>query len=81
MDNNKDKMVEIFSGTSWEAEMVVSLLKDANIDSFTKNSVLNSFLYDPIYSSGVKVMILNSDFELATEVVNEYYKNMKNSAD
>jgi hypothetical protein len=81
MDHVKDKMIEVFSGTSWEAEMVASLLKDADIDSFTKNSVLNTFMYDPIYSSGVKVMISDSDLEPATEIVNEYYKNMRNSVD
>jgi hypothetical protein len=81
MDYKPDKMVEVFSGTSWEAEMVVSLLKDAKIDSFTKNSVLNTFLYDPIYSSGVKVMISDSDLKPATEIVNEYYKNMRNNVD
>jgi len=81
MNHKQDKMVEVFSGTSWEAEMVVSLLKDAQIDSFTKNSVLNILMYDPIYSSGVKVMISDSDLESANEIVNEYYKNMRNSVD
>jgi hypothetical protein len=80
-DREKNKMVEIFSGTSWEAEMVVSLLEDANIPSFSTNNVLNSMVYDPIYSSGVKVMILNSEFKQAKEIVDEYYKNMKTNSD
>jgi len=76
MQNSKDKVVEIFSGTLWESEMVINLLKDANINSFIKNNVLNTYGYDPIFSSGVKVMILNSDFDTAIEIVNKYCKNM-----
>ncbi|MCX6258554.1 MAG: DUF2007-related protein [Bacteroidia bacterium] len=78
MEINKEKTIEIFSGTLWESEMIVSLLKEANINSFIKNSVLNSYAYDPIYSSGVKVMVLETDFSSASEIVDEYYKNMKN---
>jgi hypothetical protein len=48
MDRNKDIIIEIFSGTLWEAEMVKSLLQDAEIDSFLKNSNLNTYIYEPI---------------------------------
>ena len=77
MQTNKDQIVEIFSGTLWESEMVTSLLSNAEIESFQKNTLLNSNLYDPIYSSGVKVMILESDFVRAKEIVDDYYKNME----
>jgi len=77
MDTDKDPVIEIFSGTLWEAEMITSLLNNFEVTSFQKNTLLNSNLYDPIYSSGVKVMILNSDFEKAKMIVDEYYRNMK----
>lgn len=79
METNKDSVIEIFSGTLWESEMVTTLLKDAEIESFQKNTLLNSNLYDPIYSSGVKVMILGSDFEKAKEIIDDYYRNMNNN--
>lgn len=79
MNSDKDIVIEIFSGTLWEAEMVKSLLRDAEIESFVKNSNLNTYIYEPIQASGVKVMILNSDFEKAKEVIDTYYRNMNNN--
>ena len=78
---NHNAVVEIFSGTSWEAEMVRSLLSDAGIPSFIKNNVLGNYLIDPIMASGVKVMILESDLEEATRVVQWYYERMRNRND
>jgi hypothetical protein len=74
--NNNESIIEIFSGTLWESEMVKSLLQNAEITSFLKNTTVNSYLYDPIYASGVKVMISGSDFERAKEIVDDYYKNL-----
>jgi hypothetical protein len=79
MDIDKDIVIEIFSGTLWEAEMVKSLLQDAEIESFVKNSNLNTYIYEPIQASGVKVMILNGDSEKAKEVIDTYYRNMNNN--
>jgi len=79
MDIDKDIVIEIFSGTLWEAEMVKSLLQDAEIESFVKNSNLNTYIYEPIQASGVKVMILNGDSEKAKEVIGTYYRNMNNN--
>ena len=76
MDNDKDIIIEIFSGTLWEAEMVKSLLQNAEIESFIKNSNLNTYIYEPIQASGVKVMILSSDYEKAKEIIDGYYSNM-----
>jgi len=77
MENNKDKIIEIFSGTLWQSEMITSLLNDEDIESFLKNSVLNSYGYDPIYSEGVKVMISDSNYERAKKIVDEYRENLK----
>jgi hypothetical protein len=76
MDNDKDIIIEIFSGTLWEAEMVKSLLQNAEIESFIKNSNLNTYIYEPIQASGVKVMILSNDYEKAKEIIDGYYNNM-----
>lgn len=78
MENDPDNIVEIFSGTLWESEMIKSLLQYSGIKSFTKNSVLNSYVYGPIYATGVKVMILFSGYEKAKEIVDNYYRNLKN---
>ena len=61
MDIDKDIVIEIFSGTLWEAEMVKSLLQDAEIESFIKNSNLNTYIYEPIQASVLEPEI--SEFE------------------
>ncbi|MGD0341527.1 MAG: DUF2007-related protein [Bacteroidales bacterium] len=79
-DNNKEKIIEVFSGTLWESEMVKSLLKDAEVESYLKNSNLNTYIYEPIQAAGVKVMILSSDYEKAKEIIDAYFRNMKSDA-
>ena len=76
---NEDKIIEIFSGTIWESEMVKSLLQNAEIESFLKNTNLNTYIYEPIQASGAKVMILSGDYEKAKEVIDEYYRNMNSN--
>ena len=77
MNTDKDEIVEVFSGTLWEAEMVRSLLQDAEIHSFIKNSVLNDYAYDPICAAGVKIVISSSNLVRAREVVDDYFRKMK----
>ena len=77
MNTDNDAIIELFSGTLWEAEMVRSLLQNAEIQSFIKNSVLNDYAYDPICASAVKVIISSSDLKRAREVLDDYFKKMK----
>ena len=64
---DQDPIIEIFSGALWEAEFIKTLLKDNEIDAFIKNSVLSTYVYEPLFSSGVKVMIRKSDSEIANK--------------
>jgi hypothetical protein len=75
----EDPIIELFSGSLWEAELLKTLLNDNDIDCFIKNSIINSFVYEPTYSAGVKIMILKSNLEKATRIVNEYWKNIKDN--
>jgi hypothetical protein len=77
METNEESIIEISSGTLWESEMIKSLLEDSQIESFLKNSVLNTYAYDSLYSQEVKVMISGSDFKRAKEIVDQYYRNLK----
>lgn len=72
----RDKTIEIFSGTIWEAELVKSLLENYEINSFLKHNVITSFALEPILSDNVKVMILEKDKNLAEKVVSDFYRNM-----
>ena len=75
MNADHSALIEVFSGTLWEAEMVKSLLEDSEIKSFIKNALLNSNTYDPIYASAAKVIILSSDEERAKEIIDIFLKN------
>lgn len=75
MEKDNDRIVEVFSGTSWEAELIKSLFENEEIRCFLKNSVLNTYAYEPITSDAVKVMIFNSDYKRASEIVATYFKN------
>ncbi len=77
MDIKSGNIIEIFSGTLWEAEMVKNLLQEANVESFLNNSLHNSYAYNPIIASGVKVMIFESEAEKARKIVDNYCKNLK----
>lgn len=75
------EIVEVFSGTTWEAELVKSLLESAGIRSFLRNNVLASYLYDPIGAEGVKVMILDTDYLEAREIVKGYFRSKRSEGD
>lgn len=76
-DYDKRSVIELFSGTPWEAEMLHSLLLDAGIQSFLGNNVLHSYMYNPIQASGVKVTILESDLYDARLILEDFTKTLR----
>ena len=76
-DQNKDTVVEVYSGTVWESDMIQSLLKDAGIECFLKNNLLHSYALEPFAAGGVRIMILNSDYSEARAIVEDYLKKMR----
>jgi hypothetical protein len=76
--NDDIEPVEVFSGTSWQAEMVKSLLENAEILTFLRDENTGSLA--PWYTAGggagsVKVIVSSRDFDQARLVVSEYEKN------
>ncbi len=78
---NQDSIIEIFSGTQWEAGMIESLLNNAEIRSFLRNTTGTAYGFHPAYSGEVKVMVSIENIETATKIVNEYCDNMKHESD
>ena len=76
MNRDQEMTIEIYSGTSWEAEMVTSLLTDAGIQSFLKNNLVHAYGYMATTSNDVKVIILSSDYLIAKEIVDQYIANL-----
>lgn len=78
MEKDNDTIIEIYTGTLWESEMITTLLKDAEIQSFLKHNVLESYAFEPISAAGVKVMIFSSDYNRAKEITDNYKRNLIN---
>ena len=73
--------VEIYSGTSWEAEMIKSLLANEGVEGFLINNSGTVFPFE-ITESGtaaVKVMIFDADYQSAKAIVESYLANKSDS--
>jgi len=78
--NNEIKPIEVFSGTIWEAEMVKSLLEDAEIETFLQDEFSGTIVpwnTSPGGVGSVKVIVSTLDYEKAKLIVDEYDKNLK----
>lgn len=72
-EEDKSKLVEVFSGSLWQADFVVSLLGNNEIEAVTKDGmVVNVTL--PATAVEVSVLVNEKDYEAAMEVVREYEK-------
>ena len=70
--------VEVFAGTSWQVALVQSLLKDSEIGSFTKDTVMGTMLPWFVEGGGagaVKVFVSQENEAKALSIVEEYLKN------
>ena len=85
MSNSNDiEPVVVFSGTIWEAELVKSLLENAEIEVFLLDE--NTGTLAPWYTAGggagaVKVVVSTLDYEKAEAVIADYQKNMETPPD
>lgn len=75
---DKIRSVEIFAGTNWEAELLKSLLENAQIEAYLKDELIGNifpFHASPGGNSPVKVIISSLDYEKALIVLEEFRKN------
>ena len=72
---NEITPVEVFDGTQWQAMLVKSLLDNAEIESFVKDSrmgVLGPWNVDAGGAGPVKIFVSNLDADKACEVIAQY---------
>lgn len=72
--------VVIFDGTSWQAEIVRSMLENEGIHAYIKDNIMGTLApwnAAPGGVGAVKVLVAEPDAEQAKLVVNEYEKNTK----
>ena len=72
--------VTIFSGTIWQAEILKSILEDAEIEAFLNDEFTGTLA--PWYTAGggagsVKVVVSSEDFVKAKIIVDEFLENLK----
>jgi len=77
-NRDKIKAVEIFSGTLWEAELLKSMLENAEIETFIKDDIIGTtfpFQASPGGANPIKIIISSVDLEKAKLVVADFWKN------
>ena len=80
--NREFDLVEVFAGTAMEAEMVRSLLNDAEVEVFIKDGHMGTmfpFHTAPGAAGSVKVIVSNLDYAKAKLIVEDYYKNINST--
>lgn len=78
--DNKNNLVEIFAGSSLDAEIVNSLLKDSDIESFLRNEHMGTIAPWQVSAGGagaVKIIINSRDYETAKQIIENYERNKK----
>lgn len=72
-EEDKSKLIEVFKGSLWEAQLVKSLLVNNDIESTLKDGmVVNVVLPDTAID--VAVLVNEANYETAMEVVRAYEK-------
>ena len=72
-------LVQVFAGTTVQAQMVQSILKSERIEAFLKDEYMGTmfpFHTAPGAAGSVKVVVSNVDYERAKLIVDDYYKNI-----
>ena len=76
MKTKKDNdIIEVFSGTSIEAEIVRSLLEDSDIKTFLKDDNMGTIAPWHVSAGGagaVKVIINSNDYDKAKLIIEKY---------
>ena len=72
-EEDKSKLIEVFTGSPWEAELVKSLLGNSDIEAVTKDGMVVNVV-QPATAVDVSVLVNEKDYEAAMEVVREYEK-------
>ncbi|MCD8184426.1 MAG: glutamate 5-kinase [Bacteroides sp.] len=73
-EEDKTKLIEVFKGSPWEAEMVKSMLENNGVEAADKDSMVVNVVL-PATAVDVAVLVNEKDYEAAMEIVREYEKN------
>lgn len=74
MKEDKTKLIEVYTGSLWEAELVKTMLGDNGVEAVTKDALIPNLTLSAIIVD-VAVLVNEKDYEPAMEVVRAYEKN------
>lgn len=74
MKEDKTKLIEVYKGSLWEAELVRTMLGDNDVEAVTKDAMVVNLAL-PATVIDVSVLVNEKDYEPAMEVVRAYEKN------
>jgi hypothetical protein len=81
MKTKKDnEIIEVFVGTSMDAEIVRSLLEDSDIKTFLKDDNMGTIAPWHVSAGGagaVKIIINSNDYDKAKLIIEKYEKSKK----
>ena len=69
-EEDKSKLVEVFTGSPWEAELVKSLLGNSDIEAVTKDGMVVNVVL-PATAVDVSVLVNEKDYEAAHAAAHE----------
>jgi len=69
------KLIEVYSGSLWEANLIKSLLEAAEIQVFIHNATLQNFAFNVDAASRLRVMIDARYEALAMEIITQYHRD------
>ncbi len=69
MKKSVDKLVEVFAGSPWEAELIKGLLESHAVPAVLKDGILGTLT--PYISPEVAVYVNQEDYESAMELIRQ----------
>ncbi|MBC8592260.1 DUF2007 domain-containing protein [Oscillospiraceae bacterium N12] len=66
-EEDNSRLVEVFNGSRWEAELIKGLLESNDIEALLKDGLMTAIA--PYISPTVSVMVKEEDYESAMEVI------------
>ena len=66
-EEDNSRLVEVFNGSRWEAELIKGLLESNDIEALLKDGLMTAIA--PYISPTVSVLVKEEDYESAMEVI------------
>ena len=76
MNQKENKPIEIYAGSSWEVELLKTILEDHQIKCFVKDEFIGTIApHHTVGAGSVKLWISENDYERAQPLINKFEKN------